>query len=175
LRINIAQLLKQPNGAPRSYDVVADIQGLDADIAPRSPLQGTVELLRTDQGVLVMAQFQVEVALICAHCLEPFTWPVSFEFQEDFRPLVDIFSGARLPTVLGEDQATLIDEHHVLDLSEVVRQEIILATPPSPLCRAGCAGICPHCGQNLNEDTCDCRESHIDPRWEALRGLQVSD
>jgi uncharacterized protein len=175
LRINVAQLLKQPSGASRSYDLVADIRGLDVDIAPRSPLRGTVELLRTGQGILVMAQFRVELALICAHCLEPFTLAVSFELQENFRPLVDILTGAKLPTAPGEDEATLIDERHILDLSEVLRQEIILATPLYPICREDCAGICPHCGQNLNEGTCDCRESYIDPRWEALRHLPAGD
>jgi uncharacterized protein len=170
LQINVAQLLKQPRGASRSYEVTTDIWGLDAEnIAPRSPLQGTVQLLRTGQGVLVLAQFHVELALVCTRCLEPFRLPVSFEFQEDFRPLVDIFTGAQLPAVPGEDEATLIDEHHILDLSEVVRQEVILAQPLYPVCRADCAGICPYCGQNLNEYTCYCRESYIDPRWEALR------
>jgi uncharacterized protein len=174
LQINVAQLLKQPSGASRSYDVVAEIQGLDADIAPRSPLRGTVELLRTGRGILVEAQFSVALALTCAHCLEPFTSPIDFDLQEEFFPAVDISTGAHLPPP-GEDEATLINEQHILDLSEVVRQEIILTTPPYPICRADCAGICPHCGQNLNEGACDCRESYIDPRWEALRRLQVSD
>ncbi len=37
------------------------------------------------------------------------------------------------------------------------------------LCRPDCAGLCPHCGTNLNDGACDCEEDRTDPRWDALR------
>jgi uncharacterized protein len=47
--------------------------------------------------------------------------------------------------------------------------------PMGILCRPDCAGLCPQCGQNLNEGTCDCAKDDIDPRFEVLRRLGDED
>lgn len=175
LQINVAQLLKQTGGATRSYEIVDDIRGLEEEIEPRGPVRGTVDLLRTGQGILVTARFQVDLALTCTRCLEAYVSAVNVELQEEFRPLLDIATGLKNPVMPGDDQATLIDEHHILDLREVLRQGIVLSAPLYPVCREDCTGLCPQCGQNLNAGSCNCRDSLSDPRWEALRGLQVND
>ncbi len=97
--------------------------------------------------------------------------PVEFSLEEEFYPSVDIVTGASLPVLPDREQATQIDEHHVLDLTEVTRQNILLAIPPSPVCRTKCAGLCPHCGKNWNEGPCDCKEENIDPRMQVLKQL----
>ena len=58
-----------------------------------------------------------------------------------------------------------------IDLKEDVREAIILAFPLKPLCRPECRGLCPHCGRNLNEEKCECREEKIDPRLAKLKEL----
>src|SRR5207253_956869 len=55
-----------------------------------------------------------------------------------------------------------------VDLDDLVRQEVILAVPFSPQCRADCQGLCPQCGQDLNVGTCACA-TPPDPRWAVLR------
>jgi uncharacterized protein len=60
----------------------------------------------------------------------------------------------------------------VLDLTEDVRQTILLSVPLKLLCSETCAGLCPRCGANLNTEVCTCSETLIDPRWEKLRSLQ---
>ena len=62
-----------------------------------------------------------------------------------------------------------IDDTGVMDLAPLLREEVILAVPMGVLCRSDCAGLCPVCGQNLNEGTCDCEQDDIDPRWAVLR------
>jgi uncharacterized protein len=69
-----------------------------------------------------------------------------------------------------DDRALWIDDHHVLDLSEVLRQDALLATPMHVVCDDECRGLCPTCGQNLNEGPCDCPPEG-DPRWSALQDL----
>ena len=78
--------------------------------------------------------------------------------------------GASLP-VLPEDEGNLVDEHHILDLHEVVRQRLLIGQPPHPLCADACQGLCPTCGKNLNDGGCDCAAEDADPRWAALRQL----
>jgi len=58
-----------------------------------------------------------------------------------------------------------------LDLTEEVREAIILALPGYPVCREGCKGLCMTCGTNLNVKTCACREAGRDNRWAALDTL----
>ncbi len=69
------------------------------------------------------------------------------------------------------DEALSIDEHHILDLSEVMRQALWLATPREALCRPDCDGLCPDCGENRNLGSCSCNQAPIDPRWAALQAL----
>lgn len=59
-----------------------------------------------------------------------------------------------------------------LDLSQAVREEMILAVNPYVVCDPGCRGLCARCGADLNLTTCDCAEDEADPRWEALRALK---
>ena len=45
-------------------------------------------------------------------------------------------------------------ERPVLDVTEDIRQEILLSYPVKVLCKEDCRGLCPVCGQNLNERSC---------------------
>ena len=65
----------------------------------------------------------------------------------------------------------IIDEHHVLDLSEAVRQYALVVIPMKPVCREDCAGLCPGCGCNLNREQCNCPSQPADPRWLELTKL----
>ncbi|MGD8288980.1 MAG: DUF177 domain-containing protein [Gemmatimonadota bacterium] len=59
-----------------------------------------------------------------------------------------------------------------LDLSEAVREEVLLAMNPYVVCDPECPGLCPKCGKNLKEGPCGCTEDESDPRWDALRELK---
>jgi uncharacterized protein len=62
-----------------------------------------------------------------------------------------------------------------LDISQEIRDTVILGLPSKILCRQDCRGICPQCGVNLNEAECDCKQQTVDPRWEALKKLKHSN
>lgn len=172
MRFNVAQLLKESTGAARQYDLSEDITGIDEALKVLGPLKGQVKLIRTTEGILTIGQLRTEIELTCSRCLEPFAAPVAFTLQEEFRPSIDITTGAQLPvTTTADQESTIIDEHHIIDLTEVVRQEILLALPMHPLCRPHCAGLCDQCGQNLNQGPCDCQRPLGDPRLAALKEL----
>jgi uncharacterized protein len=172
MRFNVAQLLKEPVGSTRSYRLAEDIQDLGEEVKLTHPIEGTIKLIHTAEGVLVSGQLYTEVELTCSRCLESFSTAVDFVLEEEFHPTVDISTGAKLPLPDGEDEAILIDGQHIMDLLEVMRQDILLASPSRPLCKPDCAGLCSQCGQNLNEGPCTCEQSLDDPRWEALRALR---
>lgn len=58
-----------------------------------------------------------------------------------------------------------------LELDELVISDILLSLPQKNLCKDDCKGLCPICGQNLNEGECSCDRTQIDPRLEALNKL----
>jgi uncharacterized protein len=149
MRFHVAQLLKESTGATRSYEVQeADV--VVTDDGARSRVEGNLKLLRTKSGVLVDATLRLRYPDVCSRCLAAIEVPVELHIEEEYQPTVDILTGAASPR--PEDPSTfLIDAHHVLDLTE--------------------AGLCPVCGQNLNEATCACPHDEYDPRWRTLATL----
>jgi uncharacterized protein len=59
-----------------------------------------------------------------------------------------------------------------LDLSDAIREEVILAADPYVVCGPECKGLCPRCGANRNFEKCACAWQEVDPRWDALRTLK---
>lgn len=171
---NVAQLLKEPVGATRSGEVTADLGRLAPELMEGRPeaesaIRGAVRLVNSQVGVLVRGKMDATAVLPCARCLEPVEVPLAFVVEETFVPTIDIVTGRPLD-VEEEDRALWIDEHHILDLEEVLRQNALLAAPMHVLCKDDCRGLCPTCGKNLNEGPCSCQPEG-DPRWSALRDL----
>jgi uncharacterized protein len=168
LQFNVAQLLKHPTGARRVYDERVASPVLDEHLVLVAPLSGQVRLLRIGTGVLVTGELTTTVELECMRCLSEFRLPMLLEIEEEFRPTIDVATGVKIESELDQDPATLIDEHHTLDLTEVVRQDLWLSLPSAPVCRPDCKGLCPRCGQDRNQRECDCEAQPVDVRWEAL-------
>ena len=165
---NVATLLKEPTGAVREYHVEeALVSAWDEGEPP--VVEGTVHMLRTLRGILVTARLTTSEPEECSRCLEQYWQVLTPEIEEEFFPIVDVATGAPVPP--PEEDAFSIGADHVLDLTEAVRQAILLARPMKPLCSEDCAGLCPDCGQNLNIATCGCRGEPVDPRWESLKQL----
>ena len=61
----------------------------------------------------------------------------------------------------------------LLDLEPAVRDAIVLSLPQNPLCTPDCPGLCPVCGFRLADDPSHAHEEVLDPRWAALRDLDV--
>lgn len=171
MQFNVAQLLKQPVGAKRVYEIDEPLGELDPDLVPVAPIRGQIKFVRTHDGVLVTGQLATVLEVNCNRCLEAFDLPVSIEMEEEFKSRIDLRTGAHLPVTDEEEAATLIDAHHIIDLQEVVRQDLLLALPLNPLCREACKGLCPICGANLNEGPCECEPEDVDPRWSGLSDL----
>lgn len=171
MEINVSHLFKAPIGTVRNYEVneVVDITGDGSG----SLIQGEVRLMRTDRAILVKGALHTEIEATCSRCLSLFSCPLTISIEEEYFPTVDIVSGA--PLSLPEEAGCFtIDEHHILDLTEAIRQYALLAMPMKSLCREDCAGLCPNCGYNLNEMPCGCPAQEVDPRWAKLEKLALS-
>jgi len=170
VQINVSQQLREPIGSTRSHEVdeTVEIAGYERHV------EGRVSLVRTDRGILARGTLGTQVEVTCSRCLRQSPCVLTLAIEEEFFPTTDVLTGAPVP-VPDDAAGSTIDEHHILDLTETVRQYGVLALPMKPLCKEDCAGLCPTCGHNLNNGPCECPKQEIDPRWAALRKLAVSD
>ncbi|MBE3561484.1 MAG: DUF177 domain-containing protein [Ktedonobacteraceae bacterium] len=169
---NVAQLMKSPVGTSLEAEIREEQVQLDADIRITGPMIGHVRMRRINQGLLVDGEVDPTLELECVRCLKRFEYLMHVTFEELFVPTIDVFTGVKLPPSEEED-AFPIDEHHLVDLTEALRQQVLLNLPMVPHCKEDCAGLCPQCGHDLNTGPCDCIPE-VDTRLSALKVLLQS-
>lgn len=168
-KFNVAQLLQEPTGATRRYEL--DDERLDlGDGSYVRLIKGNVRLTRTQNGVLADANVSGEIQIECGRCLTEVTQPIEFPFSEEYYQTVVVNTGAALPKP-EEPDVFLIDEAHKLDLGEAMREYALLSVPMLPLCSEACKGLCPECGANLNIEECGCDTDQADDRLAVLKQL----
>jgi uncharacterized protein len=171
MRFNAAQLLKANSGETRLVEVDDRVPFDEEGVVVIEPVRGLLRLTRDHAGILVQGDLFTRVRTTCARCLAPAEVDISFTVEEEFHPSVFIPGGPPVPPVDEQDPATQIDEHHVLDIAEVVRQDVAVAIPWNAVCREDCRGLCARCGVDLNSEQCSCADEP-DPRWAALEALK---
>jgi uncharacterized protein len=164
---NVSGLVQEGIGATRRHEVEGTVQ---LEGREPEPVTGTVELLATGTGVLVRAKLCVVESVACSRCLKPLHETLPVEFEEEFQLTVDVRTGHPVQSE-GDDEAFRIDENHLLDLTEAIRQYREASAVMQPLCRPDCRGLCPRCGHDLNTGDCACTAAPVDDRWSALASL----
>jgi uncharacterized protein len=132
------------------------------------------EVRQVDAGLRAEGRLLIAATVTCGRCLEPVEWQAEETFAVDLVTEV----GDPAPDEEGEgdedEREVMLVVAHTLDLAELAAEQVLLALPIRVLCRDDCAGLCPDCGGNRNlQGGCRCPE-HVDPRWNALRGLVVA-
>jgi DUF177 domain-containing protein len=127
-----------------------------------SPVELDLRLESVVEGVLVSGSATVVVRGECVRCLGDVSDELEVAIQELYV----------YPGVEPDDDLASRLEGEFIDLEPLLRDEVVLALPFQPLCRDECSGLCVECGANLNNDPGHRHEARLDPRWEALRGLE---
>lgn len=161
--VNAAELLRRP-GTQKAISLEVPLDDLDIPsddprFAPDARAEVVLELESMSDGIVVDGTVRVPWQGTCRRCLEPTDGVSVSEVHELYQRVVtdpDAFE------IVGDQ----------LDLRPIARELVLLDTPATPLCRPDCAGLCPTCGTNLNESTCDCAGPPPDPRWAALDQLK---
>lgn len=159
--IPVSSLAKGENRL--EYSLSLDELGVEEHEVAENPsfeaLEGLVDvnlsIARTGRELLVRGEVRFHALLLCAIC--------GVEFGRDYKEPI----AAQLVSLEGQAEEVKagfeLDEPErmalrgdMLDLRSAVRDAMHLAIPIAPRCREDCKGICPVCGQNLNESICDC-------------------
>lgn len=137
--INVAQLLKEQVGAFRLYDVELSWFALDSDIMAQN-VRGQLRLTRIATGILASGAADGIGLVECVRCLEIYEQPFHAEFDQEFRPMIDVRTGLPVEAPDPVDDIGEINEAHELDVAEPLRQEALLELPMQPVCGDECPG-----------------------------------
>jgi uncharacterized protein len=163
LLINAAELLRRP-GTERRLDLdstVAELGISDRRFDPQSNVDISLRLESLTDGIVVEGELRAPWSDACRRCLAPASGEVVSEVHELYQHVItdpDAFE------IVGEQ----------IDLTPMVRENLLLEAPVAPLCRPDCAGLCPTCGVDRNVADCNCAEATTDPRWDALAQLKAN-
>jgi uncharacterized protein len=116
----------------------------------------------TGNGYALRLRFEATLNGPCMRCLEPASPSLQVEARE-----------VSMPGAGDELASPYVDEASDLDLKGWVRDALALAVPDQIVHDPDCLGLCPVCGFNLNEDPSHAHEAPPDPRWAALRDLEL--
>ena len=130
-----------------------------------SPVELDLRLESAVEGVLVTGTAEVELRGECVRCLSVVEDRIEVDLQELF-----VYPGSEA----GEEEASRL-AGDLLDLEPVVRDAVVLDLPFQPRCRPDCAGLCPQCGANLNDEPHHQHRAGNDPRWDALLRFERED
>ena len=124
------------------------------------------------RGMELTATMKTVATLACMRCLEPFSTAVESDFTLFVVPREHQAQGIEAS---NEDDPDDVDVYRLsgekLNLAEVVREQVDLKLPLSPICSGECNGLCPGCGANRNRVACAC-EPAGDERWSQLRHIR---
>ncbi len=156
MRVNIGDLLADCR-AVRAVAFSESIESPGEGTTLLEPVQGELVLIGTGRTVSLTGRMHTAVSLVCGACLTRCRQPLEFTVAEEFGRIPAPAVASRGEAVLRpEDFVVPIGPDGMVDLTEVVRQHLVLAIPFAPRCRDGCRGLCAGCGADLNLGPCAC-------------------
>lgn len=167
IKFNVAQLLREPIGSRRDYDFTEDRLPLD-DTLTLHNIVGAVRFTRTATGVFAHIHASGLVRLVCVRSLEEFDQRIDLEVSEEMHSVIDVVTGVTLPGPTEEDPFYL-DELHMADIGEIIREYTLLELPLNPVCEAYRDMPVSYTVQSegAEEETAD--GAQIDKRFEVLK------
>ncbi|MGM0651795.1 MAG: YceD family protein [Bacillota bacterium] len=148
--------VKQKKGEAADYRFEEDLSEIFEDFPDGGTLKMWVSVSCSADKVLINGSFDAVLKVVCSRCLERFEHHFKTDFSEAFS-LVRELSPDSTPASLAAETANMYTvAGDFLYLEEYIRQLIILAQEPSPLCKPECKGLCAGCGTDLNKSSCSC-------------------
>lgn len=125
------------------------------------PVLITGTITNTGEGFLAQAELAFEYKGQCARCLETFITKETVELKEQYTS----------DRALANEDSLFYFSGDVIDLTDSLREQVILAIPMKLVCDSECRGLCPECGSNLNHTDCQCLSKEINPNLLKLKSL----
>lgn len=151
--IHIARIPEQ--GLHLTEEEPPEILGLTErdEFAPEGPVDCRFYVQVVSGSLIVRGSVTAPVRVRCARCTQIFsTTAADSAFLRDY------------PGIRGTEE---------VDITEDIREAVLLNLPHFPLCGEGCKGLCPRCGNDLNRGACVCSDRPVGGAWDALSELKL--
>ncbi|GAB4503835.1 MAG: DUF177 domain-containing protein [Anaerolineales bacterium] len=142
-RLNVGFIVHEEVGYNHTFPFAFDNLQFEDDLTLRA-FEGQAMIGRTPQGLIVQAHFEATTSLECVRCLEAFDLQLHLDMTE-------MYAFSRKSVA---ESGLLLPEDAHIDLQPLVREYALLELPIKPLCKPDCKGLCPICGENLNQINC---------------------
>ena len=160
LQLNIGFIAQQTIGFCRIFIFDIPHIHLRPDLA-LNDLVGKISVSRTSEGLLAQVELNASVEMACVRCLKKF----SQVLQVDFTELFYFAPHAR------SDTEMIIPEDGNIDFGPLIREYTLLEIPTNPVCKGDCKGLCPICGNDLNDNLCNHEPEAVASRFAILKTL----
>lgn len=138
------------------------------------PVKCVVNVFRSGEQVLVNGQFEAVLKSNCSRCLELIEFPLTVQFTSDFRYAQGNPLTANKVELTPDELDIVWYNGNEIDLTEQVRQQMVVNLPIKILCKEDCRGLCVKCGANLNTHPCQCITEDDENPFRNLSGIRLS-
>lgn len=149
------------------YQLAEDSTLLELDERFKNQVQVDTTVEKNGSQVFLVAKVSANASFECDRCLTSFLSPLRSSYQMYY-----VTEGSANSHIDPSELQVVPPGFSVIDLSDDVRQTVLLSVPLKLLCSDECKGLCPRCGTNWNLNMCSCSEAAGDHRWEQLKALR---
>lgn len=156
--INLKEELKHEDFIEKDLSINFKSLNLPKDYSSNSEFVNVhLYIIKDKEGYILSMSIKGDITLECARCLEPFNMNLS----ETSNIILTKKKPKKhnLELSVNELNIEFIEDEEKFNLTDIVREEILIQTPIKPLCDENCKGICQVCGGNKNEVECDCEKN----------------
>lgn len=128
-----------------------------------------------DDLVEVDGMVNCTVVQPCSRCLQSVEQALALKVELSFIRQQPGEEEAAERELSEADVGLIAFDGECIDLRSALEQEMLMALPQHPLCRDDCAGLCPVCGGDLNQERCDCSPPVFHGGLAVLKNFKVVD
>lgn len=167
MKINVADIQKEIIQVQDFEGELAyqDISWQGELLSTNGPLHIKGSIANSGQVLVLTAAVSGSINLQCGSCTKIYEQSLDFSFDAELKKAED-----------EEDPDYFLYQGEEVDLRDIVLEFLLLELPLRRRCSEECKGLCPECGTNLNDQTCECSNSEekdpddaIDDRLQALK------
>ncbi len=163
MKINISKL----SDGEHNYTFITKPSELEIDEKRfNKPVYIEVTLEKSRRQIFLEANIYTVGRFQCDRCVEDFDLVLENSYRMYY-----VYSEEESKKYEPDEVMVITPETNEIDISDDVRQMVLLSVPMKLLCYEECLGLCPRCGKNLNFEVCTCKVEEIDPRWAPLLKL----
>lgn len=162
MKIDVLDLISK-KASKKKVHLVSNIENFYDDgeyIEFLKPVTLDGDVVIVENVIRLEGKVTTELGLSCSRCLTSFNYDIDFQIHENFSNNPE-----------NKDDEIIFIDSDIIDITEIIKNNIILSLPIKKLCKDDCKGLCQVCGSNLNISSCNCNDDTVDPRLAKLKDL----